>query len=110
MNVIGVENATPGLGEQLHWTKPVQLFWKFVNQKCFPFTICVLERTNAWALYLFGNMTIHRMEQHNLKNVNNYLNTNIYSWLKTSGGQSSNLYLNVVHFLNTSVNSTSVTV
>jgi hypothetical protein len=34
------------------------------------------------------------------KNVNKCLNTNnIYSYLETSGGQSSNLYLNVVHFL-----------
>ncbi len=48
------------------------------------------------------------MEQYALQNVNNYLNTNIYSHLETSGGQSSNLYLNVVHFLNTSVNKTSV--
>jgi hypothetical protein len=39
------------------------------------------------------------MEQDALKNVNNCLNTNIYSYLETSGGQSSNLYLNVVHFL-----------
>jgi hypothetical protein len=39
-----------------------------------------------------------------LKNVNNCLNTNIYSYLETSGGQSSNLYLNVVHFFNASVN------
>ncbi len=39
------------------------------------------------------------MEQCTLKNANNYLNTNIYSYLETSGGQSSNLYLNVVHFL-----------
>ncbi len=44
------------------------------------------------------------MEQHTLKNVNNCLNTNIYSYLETSGGQSSNLYLNAVHFFNTSVN------
>jgi hypothetical protein len=44
------------------------------------------------------------MEQHALKNVNNCLNTNIYSYLETSGGQSSNLYLNVVHFFNASVN------
>jgi hypothetical protein len=44
------------------------------------------------------------MEQHTLKNVNNCLNTNIYSYLETSGGQSSNLYLNVVHFYNASVN------
>ncbi len=43
------------------------------------------------------------MEQHALKIVNNCLNTNIYSYLETSGGQS-NLYLNVVHFFNTSVN------
>ena len=33
-----------------------------------------------------------------LKNVNNCLKTNIYSYLDTSGGQSPNLYLNVVHF------------
>jgi len=33
------------------------------------------------------------------KNVNNCLNTNIYSYLETSGGQSFNLYLNVVHLL-----------
>ncbi len=44
------------------------------------------------------------MGQHALKNVNNYLNTNIYSNLETSGGQSSNLHLNVVHFFNASVN------
>ena len=29
------------------------------------------------------------MEQYSLKNVNNFLNTNIYSYLETSGGQSS---------------------
>jgi hypothetical protein len=44
------------------------------------------------------------MEKCALKNVNNYLNTNIYSYLDTPGGKSSNLYLNVVHFVNTSVN------
>jgi hypothetical protein len=38
------------------------------------------------------------------KTVNNYLNTNMYSYLETPGGQSSNLYLNVVHFFDTSVN------
>ncbi len=43
-----------------------------------------------------------------LKNVNNCLNTNIYSYRETSGGQSSNLYLNVVHLFKTSVNKTSV--
>jgi len=44
------------------------------------------------------------MEQHALTNVNNCLNTNIYSHLETSGGQSSYQYLNVVHFSSTSVN------
>ncbi len=43
------------------------------------------------------------MEQHALKNVNCF-NANIYSYLDTSGGQSSDLYLNVAHILNTSVN------
>ncbi len=44
------------------------------------------------------------MEQHTLKIVNNCLNTNIYSFLDTSGGQISDLHLNVVHFINNSVN------
>ncbi len=39
-----------------------------------------------------------------LKNVNNFFNTNNYSYLETSGGQSPNLYFNVVHFFKTSVN------
>jgi hypothetical protein len=44
------------------------------------------------------------MEQCAFANVNNCLIANIYSYLETSGGQSSNLYLNVVHFFDTSVN------
>ncbi len=48
------------------------------------------------------------MEQHALRIVNNCLNTNIYSYLEKSGGQNSNLHLNVVHFFNTSLNKTSV--
>jgi hypothetical protein len=32
------------------------------------------------------------MEKHALKNVNKCLNTNIYSYLETSGGRSSNPY------------------
>ncbi len=43
------------------------------------------------------------MEQHALKNVNNCWNTSISFYLEISDGQSSNLYLNVVHFFNTSV-------
>ncbi len=48
----------------------------------------------------------HRMMV--LKNVNNCLNTNIHSYSEISGGQGSNLYLNVVPFFNASVNYTSV--
>ncbi len=44
------------------------------------------------------------MEQHALEIVNNGLNSNMYSYLVTSGGQSSNLYLNVVQFFDTGVN------
>jgi hypothetical protein len=44
------------------------------------------------------------MEQRTLKNVNGYLNTNIYSYLAASGGQSSYLFLNVVQFFKASVN------
>jgi hypothetical protein len=58
-----------------------------------------------------GDYTFHctnllpiSMEECTLKSVNNCLNTNIYSYFETSGGQSSNLYLNVVNFFNTSVN------
>jgi hypothetical protein len=43
------------------------------------------------------------MEQHALKNANNCLNPNIYSYLETSDDKSYNPYLNV-HFFNTSVN------
>ncbi len=50
------------------------------------------------------------MKQRTLKNVTNFLNTNIYPYLVKSGGQSSNLYLKFVHFFNVSVNSTTVAV
>jgi hypothetical protein len=43
-------------------------------------------------------------QQAHLKYVDNYLDTTIYSCLETSGGQSYNLYLHVVHFFNTIVN------
>jgi hypothetical protein len=39
------------------------------------------------------------IEQHALKNVKNYWNTNISSYLETSGGQNSNPYPNVGHFI-----------
>jgi hypothetical protein len=55
-------------------------------------------------LEVFSSKDTQTMEQHGLKIVNNCLNTNIYSYLETSGGQSFNLYSNVVNFFNTHVN------
>jgi hypothetical protein len=46
---------------------------------------------------------VYEMEQSALENVNSCLNTNIYSNLEASDGQNYNLYLNVIHFFNTSV-------
>ncbi len=73
-------------------------------------TVSVVENVSVieslcWIDYFsFQYIFTESMEQHDLKNVNSYLNTNIYYCLETSGGQSSNLYLNVVRFFNTSVN------
>jgi hypothetical protein len=41
---------------------------------------------------------VMQMEHCTLKNVNNCLNTNIYSYSETSGGKNYDLYLNIVHF------------
>ena len=46
-----------------------------------------------------ANIIFRATEERNLKNVKNCLNTNIYSYLETSCGQSSNLYLNMAHFV-----------
>ncbi len=46
-----------------------------------------------------SRLDIWAMEQYALKYVNNCLNTNIYSYLETSGGQSFILYINGVPFL-----------
>ncbi len=49
-----------------------------------------------------------KIEKRTFSNANSCLNTNIYSYLETSGGQSSYLYLNVVHFFHTCNNETYV--
>jgi hypothetical protein len=56
---------------------------------------------DAWTEKVNLYQCLKLMEQRALKNVNNFMNTNIYSYLETSGGQSSNPYLDVAHFLNT---------
>jgi hypothetical protein len=52
---------------------------------------------------------VEKLEYYNgtahFKNVNYCLNTNIYAYLETSGGQNYGLYLNIIHFLNISLNS-----
>jgi hypothetical protein len=48
------------------------------------------------------------MEQHTLINVSNDMNSNIYTSLETSGGQSCKIYWNVAHIFNTIVNYTSM--
>ncbi len=63
----------------------------------------------CWFEKCFSNensfeVMISSMEQLTLKNVNNGLISNIYSYLETSVGQSYYLFLNVVHFFNTSLN------
>ncbi len=60
--------------------------------------------TASTAAYNATTVTVSTMVQHAFKNVKSCLNANIYSYLETSGGKSYNLYLNVVHFFNTSVN------
>ncbi len=47
--------------------------------------------------YCLSTLTLP-MERYDLKNANNCLHSNIYSYLGTSGDQSSSLYLNVAHF------------
>jgi hypothetical protein len=81
--------------------------------------ICHLKATQVYysALVKFSKkilstpniqLNAYAMEERTFRNVNYYFNTNIYSYLETSGGQSSYLYSKIVHFLNTSVNKTSV--
>ncbi len=58
----------------------------------------LLAWTNVLAFYVMEwNSMLKKCEK-------KCLQTNIYSYLETSGGQISNLYLNVVHFFYTIVN------
>jgi hypothetical protein len=56
------------------------------------------------SLMFAGILGAYPMGWRTLKNANNCLNTDIYSYLETSGGKSYILYLNVVHFFKASVN------
>jgi hypothetical protein len=67
-------------------------------------TLAIVAFTQSMPKCILSSSLANAMEQRTLRNVNNCLNTNIYSYLETSGDQSSNLYIKVVHFFNTSVN------
>jgi hypothetical protein len=54
--------------------------------------------------YQIDSNTLASNEKHILKNVNSFCNTKFASYLGICDGQNSNLYLNAVHFLNTSDN------
>ncbi len=82
-------------------------FWSIINIQN---TIMYSLKLNI--IYIFLEILTKEhfmsMKQHALKSVNICWNINIYSYLETSGGQSCNLYLNLVQFFNSSVNKTSV--
>ncbi len=63
-----------------------------------------IHKTSYDHLMTILKVVLDIMEQRTLRNVNNCLDTNMYSYLETSVGQSSNLYLIAVHFFNTGVN------
>ncbi len=82
--------------DRFHRNKKGGNCWKVRKEGCPNWDL--LCNCSNWRLFeLMFVQTI--MEQHALKIVNNRLNTNIYSYLETSGFQSSNPYLIVVHFL-----------
>ncbi len=88
------------------YNKILVLYRLVQNSKISDVALAKVEKVKIWVTTKIKQKTSQPMlmEQHSLKNVNNCLNANIYSYLETSGGQSSNLFLNGVHFFNTSVN------
>jgi hypothetical protein len=50
-----------------------------------------------------SNYDEYNLEEKQNQNILKMFECSIYSYLETSGGQSSNQYLNVVHFFNASV-------
>jgi hypothetical protein len=94
-----------------HWIRLCCFYYYSANDKEIDNNSTIIYvRDEAFKLILIVSIsfkfieTHSLMEQHVLKNFNNCLNTNIYSYLETSGCQSCNLYLNVVNCFNTSLN------
>jgi hypothetical protein len=69
-------------------------------------TVWALENTASSVVVTVADRTsdVGQMEERVVKNFNNCLNTDIYSYIETPRGQSYNLYLIAVQFFNTSVN------
>ncbi len=64
-----------------------------------------LNAINIFMKYLMLRLiTYYQNGTVRFKNCKQLLNTNIYSYLEASSGQSSNLYYNIVQFFNTGVN------
>ncbi len=75
------------------------LSWSLQDTTIGNITLFAISTRNYYK-YSFGCCFFHFSDGTAcFKNLNNYLNTHIYSYLETSGGQSFNLYLSVVHFL-----------
>jgi hypothetical protein len=87
-----------------HSEPPVSLVGQLLWREFFYTCGATVENFDKMEGKIVHNISLYLMELPALKNVNNCLNTNIYSYLGTSGGQRSNIYLNVAHFFNTSVN------
>ncbi len=74
-----------------------------LNNKVKQASVFSISATNILVYYLWVRLgaypkTRAAMEQRTLKHVNNNLNTNIYSYMGTSGGQSSDLFLKCCSF------------
>jgi hypothetical protein len=105
-------NHTLKISQNSKDSKPLLIFF-YSFSGCWVFNYFVIFHLIIFAKNIFdpcchlaaeaGNW-LSLMEQPALKNVNSCLNTNIYSYLEISSGQSSNLYLNVVDFFSTSFN------
>jgi hypothetical protein len=81
--------------EQMSWTESQGTSFLYDFCSIFKLVISILKTLGPYGTLFNGTVRF--------KNVNSCWNTNIYSYLETSGGQSSNPYLNIVNFFNTRV-------
>ncbi len=105
---LSIENGhcVPSFNKILTKTLPSFLKKGCIRYKSISWNVMITSEIRHLQRSLMNiKVSLWSMEQQRaLKNVNNCLNTNIYSYLETSVGQSSYLHLNFVQFFNTSVN------